>query len=119
MRSKRRSVAGARLPSPASASSTLPSGALAPASIPAPGNRSTSLRRGSRVSAPGQSSSRPSTADPALTGFGERLAGRVAERRTQLVLGLDPDPARLWPQASAAAPADDPAAAAADAVASH
>jgi orotidine-5'-phosphate decarboxylase len=27
------------------------------------------------------------------------LAGRVAERRSQIVLGLDPDPARLWPQA--------------------
>ncbi|MGI8594975.1 MAG: orotidine-5'-phosphate decarboxylase [Solirubrobacteraceae bacterium] len=31
--------------------------------------------------------------------FGERLAGRVAERRSNLVLGLDPDPARLWPAA--------------------
>ena len=32
--------------------------------------------------------------------FGDRLAQRVAERRSQLVLGLDPDPARLWPQAT-------------------
>ncbi|HZE04560.1 MAG TPA: orotidine-5'-phosphate decarboxylase [Solirubrobacteraceae bacterium] len=32
-------------------------------------------------------------------GFGDRLAGRVAERRSQIVLGLDPDPARLWPRA--------------------
>ena len=31
--------------------------------------------------------------------FGERLAQRVAERRSNLVLGLDPDPARLWPAA--------------------
>jgi orotidine-5'-phosphate decarboxylase len=31
--------------------------------------------------------------------FGDRLAGRVAERRSQLVLGLDPVPARLWPRA--------------------
>jgi orotidine-5'-phosphate decarboxylase len=31
--------------------------------------------------------------------FGERLASRVAERASQLVLGLDPDPARLWPRA--------------------
>jgi len=31
--------------------------------------------------------------------FGERLAARVAERRSNLVLGLDPDPARLWPAA--------------------
>jgi orotidine-5'-phosphate decarboxylase len=33
------------------------------------------------------------------TSFGDRLAERVAERESQLVLGLDPDPARLWPQA--------------------
>lgn len=32
-------------------------------------------------------------------GFGDRLAERVAERRSQIVLGLDPDPARLWPRA--------------------
>ncbi len=31
--------------------------------------------------------------------FGDRLARRVAERESQLVLGLDPDPARLWPRA--------------------
>ncbi len=40
---------------------------------------------------------------PAVTGpvesFGDRLAGRVTERGSQLVLGLDPDPARLWPRA--------------------
>src|SRR2546430_16981919 len=118
MRSRRRSVAGARLPSPVSASSMSPTAAPVRASTLVPANRSTSRPRGSRASAPGRSSRRPSTTDPAPTGFGERLAGRVAERRSQLVLGLDPDPARLWPQASAAAPADDPAEAAADAVAS-
>lgn len=32
-------------------------------------------------------------------GFGDRLAGRVAERASQVVLGLDPDPVRLWPRA--------------------
>jgi orotidine-5'-phosphate decarboxylase len=32
-------------------------------------------------------------------GFGDRLAAQVADRRSQLVLGLDPDPARLWPRA--------------------
>jgi orotidine-5'-phosphate decarboxylase len=32
-------------------------------------------------------------------GFGERLAEHVARRRSQLVLGLDPDPTRLWPAA--------------------
>jgi orotidine-5'-phosphate decarboxylase len=36
---------------------------------------------------------------PAGTPFGDRLAGLVAERETQIVLGLDPDPAKLWPQA--------------------
>jgi orotidine-5'-phosphate decarboxylase len=33
------------------------------------------------------------------TPFGDRLAGLVAERESQIVLGLDPDPARLWPGA--------------------
>ncbi len=32
-------------------------------------------------------------------GFGDRLASLVAERSSQIVLGLDPDPARLWPRA--------------------
>jgi orotidine-5'-phosphate decarboxylase len=31
--------------------------------------------------------------------FGERLAEQVRRRQSQLVLGLDPDPARLWPRA--------------------
>ncbi len=31
--------------------------------------------------------------------FGERLAERVARRESQIVLGLDPDPAHLWPRA--------------------
>lgn len=34
--------------------------------------------------------------------FGERLAAAVAARRSQVVLGLDPDPARLWPVGAAA-----------------
>jgi len=52
--------------------------------------------------------------------FGDRLAARVAERTSNLVLGLDPDPARLWPEAVAAAPADGaPADRAAAAVAGH
>jgi orotidine-5'-phosphate decarboxylase len=53
---------------------------------------------------------------------GDRLARLVAERRSQLVLGLDPDPARLWPRAveSASGPAGEaPAARAARAVALH
>jgi orotidine-5'-phosphate decarboxylase len=32
--------------------------------------------------------------------FGDRLAEAVAERGSQLVLGLDPDPAGLWPSAA-------------------
>jgi orotidine-5'-phosphate decarboxylase len=40
--------------------------------------------------------------------FPDRLAGLVEARGSQIVLGLDPDPARLWPQAVAQAPADGP-----------
>jgi len=35
--------------------------------------------------------------------FSDTLAARVAERRSQVVLGLDPHPAGLWPDAVAAA----------------
>lgn len=35
--------------------------------------------------------------------FGDRLAERVGSRESQLVLGLDPDPMRLWPAAVRAA----------------
>ena len=56
--------------------------------------------------------------------LGDRLAERVAERRSQLVLGIDPDPARLWPRAVQLAedgPArpDGPAGRAGRAVAAH
>jgi orotidine-5'-phosphate decarboxylase len=56
--------------------------------------------------------------------FSDRLAGLVEERRSQIVLGLDPDPARLWPAAfdEPPAPLEDPeqiAALTAAAVASH
>jgi orotidine-5'-phosphate decarboxylase len=34
--------------------------------------------------------------------FGQRLAAAVAARESQIVLGLDPDPARLWPLAAGA-----------------
>ena len=37
-----------------------------------------------------------------VTAFGDRLAELVAARESQIVLGLDPDPARLWPDAVAA-----------------
>jgi orotidine-5'-phosphate decarboxylase len=52
--------------------------------------------------------------------FAERLAALVAERESQVVLGLDPDPARVWPEALAAAPSEgDPASRAAEVVVSH
>src|SRR4051794_1270429 len=34
--------------------------------------------------------------------FGDRLAAAVAARESQIVLGLDPDPANLWPEGKAA-----------------
>ncbi len=59
---------------------------------------------------------------PALA-FGDLLAARVAARESQIVLGLDPDPAALWPgcePAAADAPAARaPAARAAGAVLAH
>jgi orotidine-5'-phosphate decarboxylase len=41
----------------------------------------------------------PPPARPAAptAGFGDRLASLVQERESQIVLGLDPDPMRLWP----------------------
>ena len=56
--------------------------------------------------------------------FGDRVAKRVAERTSQLVLGLDPDPLKLWPRAielagGAGNPPAPPAARAALAVAVH
>ena len=52
-------------------------------------------------------------------GFGALVARRVEERRSQIVLGLDPDPGRLWPQSAAAAGDGTGAEAAASAVAHH
>ena len=54
--------------------------------------------------------------------FGDRLARSVAVRASQLVVGLDPDPAALWPRAyevTSATEADQPAIRAAFAVAVH
>ncbi len=57
---------------------------------------------------------------PSTAPFAVRLAERVAARESQIVLGLDPDPAKLWPDAVAAAPADgSPAQRAAAAVQAH
>jgi orotidine-5'-phosphate decarboxylase len=36
---------------------------------------------------------------PGVRRFGDRLAEAVEERRSQIVLGIDPDPVRLWPAA--------------------
>ena len=38
-----------------------------------------------------------------VTSFGDRLSGAVARRESQVVLGLDPDPGRLWPGAAGVA----------------
>ena len=52
--------------------------------------------------------------------FGDRLAAQVAARESQIVLGIDPDPARLWPDAAGAIPASGtPAELAAAAVTAH
>ena len=52
--------------------------------------------------------------------FADRLAELVEARGSQIVLGLDPDPARLWPDAVAqASPAGSPAQRAAGAVRAH
>jgi orotidine-5'-phosphate decarboxylase len=53
--------------------------------------------------------------------FGDRLAGLVAGRNSQVVLGLDPDPAHLWPRALelAGGAGDGPAVRAARAVRAH
>jgi orotidine-5'-phosphate decarboxylase len=52
--------------------------------------------------------------------FADRLTGLVAARESQIVLGLDPDPSRLWPEALERAPAQGtPAQRAAAAVAAH
>ncbi len=52
--------------------------------------------------------------------FGDRLTAGVAARQSQIVLGLDPDPSRLWPETLEQAPADGtPAQRAAAAVRAH
>jgi orotidine-5'-phosphate decarboxylase len=63
--------------------------------------------------------------EPAVVPLGDRLADAVQRRRSQLVLGIDPDPARLWPRAlelvkqSRAGDDRAPAALAARAVVAH
>jgi orotidine-5'-phosphate decarboxylase len=53
------------------------------------------------VSGAGDSS--PASDPAAARNFGDRLAAAVAARESQIVLGIDPDPARLWPDALARA----------------
>ncbi len=56
----------------------------------------------------------------AARSFGDTLAARVAERESQIVLGLDPDPRALWPEGLERAPAGlAPAELAASAVRAH
>ena len=57
-------------------------------------------------------------ADGRKSGFPDRLAALVEERRSQIVLGLDPDPAALWPGAVEAG-AGPPAGASNEMVAAH
>jgi orotidine-5'-phosphate decarboxylase len=51
--------------------------------------------------------------------FGDRLAELVARRESQVVLGLDPDPALLWPGSEPDRSLPGPTYLAADAVAAH
>lgn len=56
----------------------------------------------------------------AATPFGDRVAAAAEQRQTSLVLGLDPDPARLWPGTEpVGATAQTPGALAAAAVREH
>ncbi|HEX4108270.1 MAG TPA: orotidine-5'-phosphate decarboxylase [Solirubrobacteraceae bacterium] len=60
------------------------------------------------------------TSGAAVGTFGARLRAQVERRESQLVLGLDPDPMSLWPEAIAEAPGDGPPARrAAAAIAAH
>src|ERR1700686_2836035 len=51
--------------------------------------------------------------------FGDTLATRVAERESQIVLGLDPDPAALWPDSGGGIAQGSPAERAGEAVTGH
>jgi orotidine-5'-phosphate decarboxylase len=46
------------------------------------------------------------SAPPLPRPLGDRLAEHVVQRRSQIVLGIDPDPARLWPAAHREAAGD-------------
>lgn len=57
--------------------------------------------------------------DQSVPGFGIRLASAVERRNSAVVVGLDPDPSRLWAGAASSADGLPPARAAALAVADH
>ena len=56
---------------------------------------------------------------PAGPHFADRLAELVSARSSQVVLGLDPDPMKLWPVATCGAVGETPAQRAGDAVRRH
>jgi orotidine-5'-phosphate decarboxylase len=49
------------------------------------------------MSVPGVGDGSPAPGSASRPLFGDRLAAAVADRESQIVLGIDPDPARLWP----------------------
>jgi orotidine-5'-phosphate decarboxylase len=51
------------------------------------------------VSVSGAGDGSPAPGPASRAPFPDRLAGAVAARESQIVLGIDPDPARLWPHA--------------------
>ena len=63
--------------------------------------------------------SRAQTMPGASRSFGDTLAARVAERESQIVLGLDPDPNALWPGSGPDPVLGSPAERAASAVEAH
>src|SRR5579875_797297 len=138
-RSRTRSSEAATWSSPGLASSAFRTARRARVATPPPARRSRSppprfrssalappsRRRSTKgLSRPSGHHSHVTTAEATAASFGDRLAERVVRRRSQLVLGLDPDPALLWPHAlelvggvdAASAP---PAVRAARAVAAH
>ena len=75
-------------------------GSLPPAKGALPPARDDVAEPAQAAAATGQRGDRGSPGGrPGGRSFGDRVAQGVAERRSQIVLGLDPDPARLWPRA--------------------
>jgi orotidine-5'-phosphate decarboxylase len=87
--------------------------------LPANGSTGATVGEDGAMQRAGDPSAGPSPGPGHAPGFGDRLAERVAERGSQIVLGLDPDPARLWPRALAMAGEGGAAERAARAVSAH